>query len=417
MKTQIKQTAFLALIFFTFSCSKDDNNSKDKNANQAPFDFDIEAIADNKGLGIQINWEETTDPDGDNVTYNVMLGTEIVSENVSTLSYSFTASAYNTLQTGSIIAKDGKGQEKMIPFSVNSSSLVNIPDPNFEALLINANIDLDGQVNGQMNYERALEYTILDISGENPLVTAIFTDLTGIESFANLEYFNCSNHSITNLDLSHNLNLETLICSNTDLTSVNIDKNKKLISFTCISNNINTINFTNNIELESMSLEGTPLTNIDISTNTKLKELNFGGTNLTTIDLTNNLELKTLFIYESSFTSLDISKNILLENLSCSVNNLSSLDVSTNVNLKSLVCGQNNISTLDLSQNSLLERLFCNDNVLNTLNINNNNNQNLQSFNAKNNPSLTSICVDDVPPSQVISDNVDAGVTFTEICI
>ena len=405
------KTVFLFLIVLFISCSKKDS---EEIKNQNPEDFNVTAIADTKGLGILIEWDAPKDPDGDTLTYDIFVDSKMIAENIATPSHSFLAAAYNTMASGNVIAKDGKGGERNVPFDVVSSSVVNIPDPNFEAFLIDANIDLDGQINGQMIYQQPLEFVIIDISGVLPKVN----DLTGIESLTNLEYFDCSNHDITNLDVSRNIKLETLVCSNTDLTSLDLSNNTKLKFYKGVANNITSIDFSKNVALVEIDVEGNGLlTELDVTKNIELTALNCGGASLSSVDLTNNAKLKTLFCYEGSFTSLDVSKNPLLESLSCSVNNITTLDLTANVNLKSLFCGQNNISTLNLSQNSQLFRVFCNSNDLTSLNIKNGNSQDIQDFNAKNNPSLTSVCIDIlVPVSPILAGGVDTGVSFSIIC-
>ena len=411
MKTYIRQTMILLLILTFFSCGNDDNI---ESINQSPEDFSVIATADIKGLGVSLSWEIPIDTDGDALIYDVMVGTTLIAENITTPAHLFLASAYNTMVSGNVIAKDGKGGERSVPFNVTSSSLVNIPDQNFEALLVDGNIDLDGQINGQMDYQQALEFTILDISGVLPSIN----DLTGIESFANLEYFDFSNQAISNLDLNRNTKLEKLLCSNTDLTSLDISNNIKLKSYIGAANNITSIDFSKNVELTEISVEGNELlTELDITKNTELTGLNCGGTSLTSINVSNNTKLKALLCYESAFTILDLSNNPLLETLACAANNITSLDLNTNVNLKSLNCGQNNISILNLSQNSQLQFVFCSNNDLTSLNVKNGTSQNIQNFNAKNNPNLTSVCIDIlVPVSPVLSGGVDSGVSFSTIC-
>lgn len=414
MKTNIKLTVLLTLITLFFSCGNDD----DAAINQNPEAFKVTATSDIKGLDIQLNWDVPKDPDGDILTYTIMAGTTLIAENITSPSHSLLASAYNTAQSGTIIAKDGKGGESSSAFTITSSSLVDIPDANFEAFLIDRNIDLDGQVNGQMNYQRPLEITSLDVDATIPNV-GTFTNLTGIESFANLENFVCNNQNITNLDMSRNTELERLTCSNINITSLDISNNIKLKSYTGAGNNdITSIDFSKNIALTEINLEGNELlTTLDISQNIELIGLNCGGTDLTTLNTSNNIKLKALFCYESAFTSLELSNNLLLEILSCSVNNISTLDLSANINLITLACSQNNISILNLSQNNQLKGVLCNDNNLTSLNLKNGTSQNIQGFNAINNSALTSICIDVLAPvNPVLSSGVDTGVTFTTTC-
>lgn len=434
MDTHIKQTAFLVLIILFFSCGNDD----DAAINQNPEEFNVNVEVSEKGLGIRLTWDVPIDPDGDALIYDVMLGSSFVLENTTSLSHVFRAAAYNTTQSGTIIAKDGKGGERSISFTFTSSSLVNLPDANFESFLVNANIDTDGQVNGQMDYLRPLETTSLDVDATISGV-GIISDLTGIESFANLENFVCNNQHINSLNISRNTKLERLACSNINVTSLDISNNTNLKFYTGFGNSITSIDFSKNLALTNINLDGNVnLTELDVTKNIALKELNCGGTDITTLDISQNIELtglncggtnltaldtstntklRALLCFGNALASLDLSTNILLENLSCGVNNLSRLDLSANINLKTLRCHQNTINILNLSQNSQLQHVICSDNNLTSLNLKNGTSQNIQQFNARNNSNLTSICIDIlVPVNPVLSGGVDTGVSFSTIC-
>lgn len=69
-----------------------------------------------------------------------------------------------------------------------SAQTVSIPDPIFEQLLIDKEIDTDATVNGQILAADALAVTSLIITYDDNISTSDFiTDLTGIEAFTNLE--------------------------------------------------------------------------------------------------------------------------------------------------------------------------------------------------------------------------------------
>ncbi|MBO3116743.1 leucine-rich repeat domain-containing protein [Winogradskyella sp. DF17] len=169
------------------------------------------------------------------------------------------------------------------------------------------------------------------------------SDLTGIEAFLNLTTLNIQNNALSTLDLSNNLLLNNLNAS------------------------------------ENM------LTNIDVSILTELTDLDLGSNQISQINLNNNFNL----------IDVDISNNALTQ-----------LNVDALINLEELICASNQLSALDVTQNTSLRLLFCQSNQLiaDQLNLQNGNNENLQLFNATNNPSLSCILVDD--PVAVIN-NVD----------
>lgn len=118
-------------------------------------------------------------------------------------------------------------------------------------------------------------------------------DLSGIEYFTALKELDCSDNSITRLDLRRNTAIESLCCSNNWLES------------------------------------------LDVS----------GLANLSYLDCSNNYNLK----------GLDIRSNLALEGLDCSGCSLISLDVSKNVNLYQLYCSNNYLASLDLSKNQYID--------------------------------------------------------------
>ncbi len=78
-----------------------------------------------------------------------------------------------------------------------SNSTTTIPDTNFEQALIDLGIDSDGVINQSVLTSDISGVTSLDVSSKN------ISDLTGIEDFESIETLNCSNNTLTSLDLSN----------------------------------------------------------------------------------------------------------------------------------------------------------------------------------------------------------------------
>ena len=72
----------------------------------------------------------------------------------------------------------------------------------------------DTDNNGQLSMKEAEQVTRIDFTdmGLN------LTSLSGIEYFTNLEWLDCENNSLTELDLSYNITLNQLYCSKNQLT-------------------------------------------------------------------------------------------------------------------------------------------------------------------------------------------------------
>ena len=223
-----------------------------------------------------------------------------------------------------------------------------IPDTTFEQALINLGYD-SGTPDGQVLTANISGLTSLDVSASGGYIN----DLTGIEDFTALTELNCTNHSLTSLDLTQNTALINLGCSYNQLTSLDVTQNTALEQLFCITN---------------------PLTSIDVTQNTALTILKCSGQIL---------------------TSLDVTQNTALEQLDCEMCQLTSLD---------------------LTQNTALTGLECGENQLECLNVKNGNNINMTFLDARYNPDLTCIEVDDVAHSTANWSNIDSGVTFSTNC-
>lgn len=139
------------------------------------------------------------------------------------------------------------------------AQVVNIPDPIFEQLLIDKDIDTDGTVNGQISTADALATTTLTITYEDNNDLQFITDLTGIEAFTNLE------HLTINFTEIEELNVSTLV---------------KLKHLNCVDNWLGSLDVSNNPLLEY----------VNISTGGDVGPLNY----ISELDLSNNPNIKTV---------------------------------------------------------------------------------------------------------------------------
>ncbi len=168
--------------------------------------------------------------------------------------------------------------------------------------------------------------------------------------------------------------------------------------------------------LTSLICFGNALTSLNVSNNTKLKTLFCHSNQLTTLDVTNNTELTDLRCGNNNLTNIDVSQNTLLYKLSIDGNDITLLDVSNNTGLTSLSCQSNALRYLDVSQNNLLQTLYCHNNQLVQLNVKNGNNNDINLFNATNNPDLACIEVDDPTYSTTNWTDIDAHTSFSDVC-
>lgn len=300
-------------------------------------------------------------------------------------SYTYKEFAYNSISDQAILA--GQTTDTII-----IAPIVNIPDAVFKIRLVNnaaINIDIDREIQvteaaaftGQLN---------VSASGSNSPIS----NLTGIEAFTALTYLNCLGNNLTSLDFSANTALTFLNCGFNDLTSLNVSANAALESIYCQNNQ---------------------LTNIDVSANNALFSLYCSNNLLTSIDVSSNSNLGQFYCDNNQLTNLDFSSNTLLQTLYCNNNQLSNLSFLNSVDY--LECQYNQLTSLNVSANTALWRLLCSNNQLTSLNVKNGNNINFNAFDARYNPNLLCIEVDNVAYSNSNwSAGKDATASFSTNC-
>jgi hypothetical protein len=305
-------------------------------------------------------------------------------------------------------------------------TIVNIPDANFKAKLLQANtnnsiardsldnfikIDINGD--GQIQQSEADRVYMLDVYRYN------ISSLDGIGAFVNLKYLNCQSNQLTTLDVSKNVNLEELSCSDNQLTTLDMSKNEHLVELFCYENQLMNIDISKNIELKKLICWYNQLTQLDVSKNIKLETLSCGYNQLTQLnvtanvsladlecknnrisqlDITKNLYLTILECYDNQLDNLDVSENIYLQKIDCNNNQIEQIDINNNINLKFLICYNNKITKLEITENKMLLGLFCFNNKISVFyiknGINNSDLINSQNFLFSNNPNLKYICAD-----------------------
>ena len=95
-----------------------------------------------------------------------------------------------------------------------------IPDSYFEQYLVIADIDTDGEVNGQVLTSDIADETQLILDGN-----IFITDLTGIEDFESLEILFINQMGITEIDLSQNINLNHISMGGVSLEFLDLSAN------------------------------------------------------------------------------------------------------------------------------------------------------------------------------------------------
>jgi len=177
-------------------------------------------------------------------------------------------------------------EQESAPDTVNLRVLRNISTSLLLAL-IQEGVDTNGD--SRINPEEADVITYLDVAGYG------IKDMTGIETFLNLDTLYCGDNNFTSLDVSSISNLKYLDCGG------------------------------------HLNITVTPLQSLNVS----------GCTGLTWLDCSSSL-----------LTGLDLSGCTALSYLDCSFNLLTGLDLIANTSLKYLNCAANQLSCLDISNNT-----------------------------------------------------------------
>ncbi|WP_418603870.1 T9SS type A sorting domain-containing protein [Hwangdonia sp.] len=287
----------------------------------------------------------------------------------------------------------------------------------------------------------------------------------------------CHNNNLIDLNVSNNLALRVLSCYLNDLTDLNLSGNPALRALSTGNNSLTSLNVSNGnnsnftyfdarnnpnldcIEVDNVSYSTTNWLNRDAGASfstdcdavgadltyvpddnfeqalidrgyddvldnfvateniegiTNLNVTGLGITDLTGIEAF--VGLTDLSCGSNNLASLDISNSPALRNLFCYNNNLTDLDVSNNPELRVLSCYLNDLTGLDLSGNTVLRALSAGNNSLASLNVRNGNNSNFTYFDARNNPNLDCIEVDNVSYSTTNWSNRDAGASFSTDC-
>lgn len=299
-----------------------------------------------------------------------------------------------------------KAQEQYI--KINQK---NFPDMELNNTVLSFDSDQDSKLS-QSEIESATSISLYWVN-----------DLTGLDTFTNLEAIyiregknlKCDFNNFTNLktlniegtfesnqiDLSGNTNLESIYIKSENLEELVLPEGAPLKEI-CIEStllkgiDLNSYKGLTKIEIESnelmteLSFQDFPeLTELTCSSNSKLNNLNvsncpklkvlectfdiyiFEGasSNLTNLDISDCENIEEFRCRHNKLTSLNLSSFPKLTELDCSYNNLTKLDISRCPELTELSCVENTLTSLDLSSTPKLNYLACAGNSLNELDV------------------------------------------------
>lgn len=220
-----------------------------------------------------------------------------------------------------------------------TNEFINIPDNQFESILIEQNIDSDGVINQKISKTDALGVTHLDLHISNS--NMYIEDLTGIEGFTNLTFLSASGHLIEAVDLSHNILLDTVLLQANELKSVHgLSKLNNLTKLDLSWNMLDSLSFQSE-SIELLLANNNLLEVFEVESADNLKGIVLTGNKLSSINLSSYSLLETLLLSDNNIQTIDLSQNDNLSHLYISANSLSELSVSSNQNLVDLRVDRN----------------------------------------------------------------------------
>ena len=238
---------------------------------------------------------------------------------------------------------------------VAEAQIINIPDANFKAKLLAANIGnstaqnyLGNPMKIDVNNDGEIQISEAQNVYKLFLTSSYIYDLTGISNFINLTQLSCNNNQLSFLDLNSCTNIIRLKCDGNQLTNLNINS----------LNNLQHLDFSGNL-----------ISNFDFSIFPNLQTLYCSSNNLNNISLNNNINLTNLTCSYNQLTSLNLINNSNIINLYCDHNQLNSINLIPNSNLYTIECNNNNITSLNLSNMNSLVSINCSYNQINNLNL------------------------------------------------
>ncbi len=262
-----------------------------------------------------------------------------------------------------------------------NAQIVTIPDVNFkQKLLTIQSVDTNGDgsvdADADANDDGEIQQSEADAVTELFLANSDIVDLTGIQSFINLEILDCSFNHLSSIDVSGLANLEDLTThNNVELVSLNTSNCVNLLSILLDDN------FNLPTNLQTMNVSNCP----------SLTVLYINESQINNLDISGCLGLTDLTIREGGLSNLNASGLSNLETLECSGNNLSSIDVTGCTSIKYLLLSGNTLTNLNLSgHQNILQVLVSNNNLIN---LNLSNCINLNYLLIENNPQLETLSV------------------------
>jgi hypothetical protein len=132
--------------------------------------------------------------------------------------------------------------------------IVNIPDTNFKAILVN-DLLINTNGNSEIEVSEASRY-----SGSILAQNSSIKSVEGIQSFTNVTRIVFFGNNLTEVDLSYNIKVTQLLLENNQLKIIDVSTLSQLTDFKCHSNDLTKANLANgnNTNMTRMQLQANP---------------------------------------------------------------------------------------------------------------------------------------------------------------
>lgn len=120
---------------------------------------------------------------------------------------------------------------------------------------------LDLDANGSLSAEERAQVVRMDVRNRG------IASLQGLEQFPNLEYLNCNNNALTELDLALAPRLQTLFCNDNQLTALDVSAAASLQILLCHANQLTALDVSGNPELSDLACGDNPIQELDLTAN------------------------------------------------------------------------------------------------------------------------------------------------------
>ena len=177
----------------------------------------------------------------------------------------------------------------LIGVTALNAQIVNIPDVNFKAELVNnTNINTNGDTEIQTTEATAFTGTV-NVIGKQ------ISDLTGIEAFVNITSLRCENNNLTSLDVTQNTSLNFLFCIGNQLTSLDVSSNTLLTGLRCDFNQLTSLDVSSNTLLTFLRCDSNQLTSLNVA--------NGNNTNINLFDASLNPNLTCITVDDINYST------------------------------------------------------------------------------------------------------------------